>query len=608
MFCMIFWRAKNCQRAFSLIETLIGGVIFATLSLAIYGAYSQLLVNVSHLKVKNTAIALAGEQFEIIRNVPYADVGVVNGVPNGIFVHQRTLERNGINFEVKTTVRNVDDPFDGVIGGSPNDLSPADNKLVVIEIDCINCTIPFNPIIYTTRIAPKNLESASTNGALFVRVFDGNGVPIQGAEVHLENNAANPPIEIDDVTDINGYLQLVDMPPGNEVYEITVTKDGYSTDQTFLRDGTNLNPTKPHASVVVQQVTQISFAIDLLGTLSFSTINPTCGVIPSIDFNLRGGKTIGTSPVIYKYDEDLTTSAAGSLNLSSVEWDTYSLNLLEAGYDLAGLNPLYPLSISPGATQNGQIVLVPKDPYSILVTVKDASSRLPLSTATVLLTEVGESEGETLTTGRGFLRQTDWSNGSGQGTMGNPAGYLSDSGTVDTTTLPGDITLLNTGGIYSSSATLTSSTFDTGSPSNFYQLVWEPTAQPVETGINPISFQLASANTNDEETVWSFIGPDGTNSTFYTLLDQNISGDHASRRYLRYKLFMETASSTLTPRISDIAFTYTSSCTPSGQVLFQDLEAVTPYEINVSKSGYVDYTGVVTTTAQWIESEVLLNQ
>ena len=56
--------------------------------------------------------------------MPYSKVGIPGGIPNGVVNHVETFVRNGIPFVATTTIRNVDDPFDGTLGGSPNDTSP----------------------------------------------------------------------------------------------------------------------------------------------------------------------------------------------------------------------------------------------------------------------------------------------------------------------------------------------------------------------------------------------------------------------------------------------------------------------------------------------------
>ncbi|MEK7505428.1 MAG: prepilin-type N-terminal cleavage/methylation domain-containing protein, partial [Patescibacteria group bacterium] len=159
------------SRGFSFVETLVATAVFLLMSVAIYQTYQGLLALVSLTRAKTIAAALSNEIFEIAHNLPYADVGVPQGVPSGKLPHTQTISRDGISFLATTTVRTIDDPFDGTIGGSPNDTAPSDYKLVEVEIGCPTCRF-FQPLVVSGRIAPKNLEGASTNGALFIRVFD----------------------------------------------------------------------------------------------------------------------------------------------------------------------------------------------------------------------------------------------------------------------------------------------------------------------------------------------------------------------------------------------------------------------------------------------------
>ena len=219
--------STSIRKGFTLIESLVGVAVFMIIAVSVYQAYAATInaVRVSRLKI--TATALANEQFEIIRNLPYTDVGVVGSIPNGQVPHLQNLVRDNTEFVVETTIRNIDDPFDGTIGGSPNDLSPADYKLAELEISCPACR-NFTTLHFTTQVGPRNLETASTNGALFVQVFDASGQPVSGADVHIVNNQAVPAIVIDDTTNNDGLLQIVDAPPGVEAYEITISKSGYS--------------------------------------------------------------------------------------------------------------------------------------------------------------------------------------------------------------------------------------------------------------------------------------------------------------------------------------------------------------------------------------------
>ena len=73
---------------------------------------------------------ILSEELEVARNLPYEDVGILNGVPAGVISQTKTVSRNNVDFNLTATVRNIDHPFDGTIGGNPNDTSPADYKLV----------------------------------------------------------------------------------------------------------------------------------------------------------------------------------------------------------------------------------------------------------------------------------------------------------------------------------------------------------------------------------------------------------------------------------------------------------------------------------------------
>jgi prepilin-type N-terminal cleavage/methylation domain-containing protein len=596
-------RVKN-NHGFSLIEVLIGTAIFVVASIALIGSFSKVLEGINLLRIKSAATNLATEQFEIIRNLPYGDVGEISGIPSGVIAHTQNVTRDSINFVVTTTIRNIDDPYDGTIGGTPNDLSPADNKLVQLDIDCASCK-NFQTLSYSSKVAPKNLETASTNGALFVKVFDANGQPLAGAQVHIVNSLATSTITIDDETNNSGLLQVVDAPPGTEAYQVTVSNTGYSSDKTYTSGAVgNPHPSKPHATVIIQKVTQVSFSIDKTSSINFSTVTPTCQVVGGVPFTLIGAKQIGTSPTVYKYNTSQTTSGAGALNLSGLEWDTYTPILTSASYNLAGSNPLLPISLSPNSTQNVKLVVTPKDPSAVLVTVKDGTTNLPLSDAVVTLTLAGAST--TLTTGQGYFRQTDWSGGSGQTDFSSGANkYFNSDGNIDTGSPAGELKLKKTGSNYSSSGILTSSTFDTGLTSNFQQILWQPADQATSTGANSVKFQIATSIDNTATTTWTYTGPDGTASTYYTINNQNISSANNGRQYLRYKALLSTASSTVTPNVSDVSITYTSSCTPPGQVLFNSMSSGN-YTLTVSKSGYQTYSSALTVGSTWQQQEVLL--
>lgn len=589
----------HTHKAFTLVEILVATALFAMISVAVYQSYGSLTAVISVARIKVTAADLLNERLEIIRNMPYSQVGIVNGIPNGILNHSDTFVRDGITFQATTTIRNIDDPFDGTIGGTPNDLTGTDYKMVEVDITCATCK-NFTPMDVTTLVAPKNLETASTNGALFVKVFDANGNPIENANVHVVDTKVTPNLVVDDVTNAQGILQIVDAPPGANAYHITVSKSGYTSDQTYATSSTMTHPVKPDATVVIQQVTQVSFSIDQISTMNISAVNTLCAPVPNLAFTLTGTKTINTTPTIYKYSQNLTLDGSGNLSLPNMEWDNYTPIITTSGKYLGGANPLLPVTVLPGASQNMQLVVTTGPATVLLVNVKDNPTSLPISGATVTLTKSGYNN--TLTTGRGFITQTDWSGGSGQASIGDPTKYYSSDGNVSGSNPVGDLTLNKIFSNYAPSGSLTSSTFDTGTTSNFNQITWNPVSQPAQTGTPNLRFQIAA---NNDNATWLYTGPDGTNGSYYSTSNTNINATTSGNRYFRYMAFLDTASTTYTPDLSDVSLTFTSGCTPPGQVAFTGLSSGT-YTLTVSNTGYATYTGTVAVSGNSVSQDVNL--
>ncbi len=384
---------RKYSSGLTLIETMVGSALFLVVALFTYQAFGTLMDAVVMSKAKIAATALANEKFEIIRNLPYADVGIISGLPAGKLTKNETTNKDNYTFNVVTTIRNVDDPFDGTIGGVPNDNSPADYKLVDLDITCTNCKV-FNPLNFTTLVAPRAIESAS-GGALFIRAFDASGVAVSGASVHIVNTQTNPDTIIDEVTDNDGWVKIIGATAGTNAYNISVTKSGYSTDQTYPVDGAaGANPTKPDSTVTTGSVTQVSFAIDRLSNLNVSTVNASCAALPSIGFSLTGTKLIGTPSNLKYTTQNFNTNASGELTIPNLEWDTYSTLLTSSSYNLAGVNATPSFSINPNEDKSVQLIVVPHVNRAILITVKDSAGN-PINGADVRLQKSGFDQTKT---------------------------------------------------------------------------------------------------------------------------------------------------------------------------------------------------------------------
>lgn len=592
------------MKGFTLIETLVGAAVFLVVAIASYNAYVSIFRLANLNQTRLLAVNLADEQFETIRNMPYSQIGITNGIPSGVLPASTTFARGGITFNVGFTVRDVDLPFDGIFGSSTNnDTSPSDNKFVQVSVNCSSC-LNFMPVVVTGQIAPKNLENSTNNGALFVQVINANGNPVSSASVHVAYTSTSSPIIIDDTTNNSGMLDLVDIPPAVQAYNITVSKTGYSADQTYVASSSNPTPTKPPATIVAQQLTQISLSIDKTSNLNISSMSPTCSAVPNFHFTMTGGKQIGSS--VPKYSKALATNGSGLLALTPMEWDSYTITPTDSSYDLVGLNPLNPIALNPNSTQNVQLIALPKNSDSLLVTVKDSATGLPLSGAVVQVT--GPSGyNQTFTTGQGYFNQTDWSHGASQsGIFVDKSAYAQGS-YVDTSTSTGHVLLqndiidpYNTHLI----GTLDSSIFDTGTTSNFSLISWTPNSQSLLAGTTSAKYQFAVSSTSTPPS-WNFLGPDGTINTYYTTANSSISTINNVGEYGRYRMFLSTQTATVTPIVSGVSLTYTSGCIPPGQVIFSGLTAGT-YTVNVSRSGYSPYSSNVSVSSSWQEQQVNL--
>lgn len=572
-----------------MIETLIGSALFIIIAIAIYQAYGNILEVIVKNQWRSDAVSVLNNEIEVVRGMAYDDVGIQGGYPSGKLLAQKTVSMDNNTFTVNTTVRSVDDPFDGTLGGYPNDTTPADYKIVELEAICNSCA-GFGKVTIDTTVTPKGLENTTNNGALFVNVFDANGSPVSDANVRVVNNSLNPAITINDRTNNSGVLQLVDIPTSTMAYQVTVTKAGFSSDQTYaLGDVSNPNPVKPNATVATQQITSISFAIDKLSSMNTVTQNQYCSPIPNVTFGLSGTKLIGTNPDVLKYSQLFTSDSGGLQPISSLEWDTYTVNNSDANYDISGLIPLSPITILPGTSNNLSMIMVSKKPSALLVTVQDDAGN-PINDASVQLISGGFNQ--TLLTSRRQYSQKNWAGGN----------YYSQSGNVDTESVPNQIELGKIGSDYATSSEwLVSNTVDFGTQNtNFSDIEWSPTNQPAGTNL---SFQIA---TNNDNTTWNFFGPDGTANSSYNTSGSAINPLHNGNRYLRYKVFLNTSDPAITPALNSVAINFSSDCTPSGQAFFNGLNTGI-YTLNVSKSGYQSFSNTnVPISSDWQEYKVKL--
>ncbi len=575
---------KHNQGGFTLIEAIVGLLIFSMIIAAVLGSYSVLAKSIKSARERTVLATQASYYLELIRNMPYDNIGTLNGNPTGTLADSSNPIVNtteGVVYNIYYEVTYMDDSADGTILAG-TDPAPNDYKQVKLSIKNMVTT---SVTKFITNVSPQGLEGMTNAGALYIRVFDANGQPISGADVNIVNTSLDPDIILNRTTDSTGSLIEVGLPASVNGYSVIVTKSGYSTDQTYPITVANPNPVKPDATIVNGQVTQVSFGIDLLANLTIRTVNSTCSAVSSVDINVKGSKLIGTSPDVLKYDQD-HTSSAGAVNLNNIEWDNYVPTLDSSSiYTIYGTSPIQQVTVLPGSSQTFTFVLGPSSDNSLRLIVKDAGTGNAVEGATVrLVKNNGLDYDTTLITGGSVWQQFDWGGGGGQSDFVDATQYFSQDGSIDVDSVVTGLQLNQVAGVYANSGYLESSTFDTGASSNFTTISWLPTSQNPLTSIR---FQLAA---NNDNTTWNFVGPDGTSGSYYTTPGTNIASVHDNNRYMRYKVYLDTTDTTFTPFLSNVGINYVSGCSTPGQVIFPELTAGNDYNLTITMPGYSTYT------------------
>lgn len=389
------------RNGFTIIESVVAMAVFLIIIGALFGLTQLILENIGQARVRHTARLLANEKAEEAKNLSYDSLGTQGGIPQGPIPQTQTVSLGGIGFTIKTAIIYIDDPFDQT---APQDTLNTDYKRIRIEVSWMGSfSSGKRPVVLVSDIAPAGIESQAGGGTLSILVFNAQGEPIPNAQVAITNTFIEPNIDILASTDAFGRIILPGSPISIEGYNIQVTREGYSTDKTYTNEEV-ANPLKPYLSVLEGEVTQMSFTIDKLSSLtikSFGTKSAGFPALGNLSFQLQGEKIIGTDVFenpVYKYSQEQATGQSGNLTLNNIEFDNYSINITDPSFDLAGSAPALPLSILPDTEVALDLSLAPNSANSLLVLVRDAQEN-PLSSASARLVNQLIEYDETITTG-----------------------------------------------------------------------------------------------------------------------------------------------------------------------------------------------------------------
>lgn len=262
---------SNLRRGMSLVDVLVGTAIMLIIFLAIFGAFKLSIDLVYSTKAKAGGLALVTERMEYIRGLPYSSLGTVGGIPAGTIpqLEQKTL--NNIPYTLRTFIEYADAPEDGLGSADQNSIT-ADYKVVKVEADWSLRGLPRSTFTVTS-VAPVGLETLASGGTLRVNVIDAAAATVSGASVRVVNPSTTPAIDVTAASNSAGTVSFPGAPTAAG-YQITVTKSGYSSAQTYSVSGANPNPSPGHVAVVNAQTSTVSLAIDLLAKLRMKTYAP----------------------------------------------------------------------------------------------------------------------------------------------------------------------------------------------------------------------------------------------------------------------------------------------------------------------------------------------
>jgi len=377
-------RHKN---GFTFIDVLVGTALLIIVMLGIFTGFQLLFRVLAQSQGRTVALALANEQIEIIRNLPYQDIGTQDGVPPGEIPQTRTKETDNRLYTITIDIIYIDDPFDGI---SPDDELAADYKKARVAITWSEHEL-IKSVVEIANLSPPNLESEVSGGTLSLYVNDSqSGQPIINAQTEIINNQVEPAVYIFTTTDDNGWLSRPGLPPSTD-YEIHVSQTSYDEHRTYsASESLTPEPEYSHAQLIEGDKTTRYFLIAKTSTINIQTIDDQNQPLGGIAFTLEGGRAIGVNPIddsrVYSYENDyLVTEANGEKQLNNMSSGEYYLEVISSDYAVLTPNLERPLIIESDIQQSIIITLAPIDQPCLRLLVKDASTENGLFGAIIRL-------------------------------------------------------------------------------------------------------------------------------------------------------------------------------------------------------------------------------
>ena len=266
------------QRGMTLIDTVVGSALMLTIFVGIAAAFQLSIDVVTNNKARAGAIALANERLEYIRSLPYNSLGTLGGIPPGAIAQSESVSLNGVPYTRRTFIGYVDDPGDGLAAADQNGII-VDYKIVRADVAWIS-RAGERHIALVARVQPPNgmeVNCSAPCGSILASVFNAASEPIQNAQVRIVNSTTLPTIDVSAYTNSVGVVLLSGVPVASG-YEVTVSKAGYNSAQTYAASAQNPNPNPGHLGVSQNITTSVTFSIDFVSSKTIQAFGPPAPV------------------------------------------------------------------------------------------------------------------------------------------------------------------------------------------------------------------------------------------------------------------------------------------------------------------------------------------
>ncbi|MDB5183013.1 MAG: hypothetical protein JWO47_797 [Candidatus Saccharibacteria bacterium] len=314
---------RKKEQGFTLVELMVGMVLLGLISISMLTLFSTLIRSTVIIKRKAVAANFATTQMEYLKSLPY-DSLAISGTGT-----TTTTTLNGVTYTTKTTIEYVDDAFDGCIsypsvateqaecrnfvvhsGAPTGDSNPKDYKIAHVKVTDQNSLILAE---VDSQISARVAETASTTGAMFVKVLDQNGNPLSGATVRVQNSTTTPVTDVSDSTDTSGNAIFYDLTPDTTGYDYTITASlgNYSSLTTIPPTG-SLTPTYPSQQVITQLSSFVTLTLKQQGdyNLLAEVVDTSNNPIGGMKLYVKGGykKYTATTDKTYYFDNLATNT------------------------------------------------------------------------------------------------------------------------------------------------------------------------------------------------------------------------------------------------------------------------------------------------------------